>query len=67
MNNKYSDKFNTKFFEWLTNSFKKKFFIQNIRITFVILYIYILIQIKTEKIYKLKFSITTLSSKNSIN
>lgn len=24
MNNKYSDKFNTKFFEWLTNSFKKK-------------------------------------------
>ena len=41
MNIKYSDRFNTKFFEWLTNSFKKKFFIQNIRITFVILYIYI--------------------------
>lgn len=41
MNIKYSDRFNTKFFEWLTNSFKKKIFIQNIRITFVILYIYI--------------------------
>lgn len=50
MNIKYSDRFNTKFFECLTNSFKKKFFIQNIRITFVILYIYILIQIKTKKI-----------------